>query len=43
MPSMSEPSAITGFPLPHLATQAVGMPAMPRSTVNPCFSRSDVR
>ena len=26
MPSMSEPSAITGLPLPHVAIQAVGMP-----------------
>ena len=29
MSSMSEPSAITGLPLPQVAIHAVGMPAMP--------------
>ena len=40
---MSEPSEITGFPEPHVATHAVGMPAMPRVTLNPFFSRMPVR
>ena len=31
--SMSEPSEMTGLPSPHVATQAVGMPATPRSTL----------
>ena len=31
MPSMSEPSAMTGLPDPQVAVQAVGMPATPRS------------
>src|SRR5262245_64813462 len=43
MPSMSEPSAITGLPLPQVAVQAVGMPAIPRFTVKPFRSRMDVR
>ena len=43
MPSMSEPSAITGLPEPHLATHAVGMPATPRCTVKPNFSSCPVR
>ena len=34
---MSEPSAITGLPLPHVAMNAVGMPATPSSTVKPFF------
>ncbi len=29
MSSMSEPIAITGLPLPHVAVHAVGMPAIP--------------
>ena len=36
---MSDPSEITGFPDPQRATKAVGMPATPRSTVKPFFSR----
>ena len=36
-PSMSEPSAMTGLPDPHEANHAVGMPATPSVTVNPCF------
>ena len=40
---MSEPSAITGLPLPHVAIHAVGMPPMPRSTVKPFFSRMSAR
>ena len=40
MPSMSEPSAITGLPLPHVAMNAVGMPATPSSTVKPFFLSS---
>ena len=36
---MSEPKAITGWPDPHRATHAVGMPATPSCTVKP-FSRS---
>ena len=43
MSSMSEPSAITGFPCPQVATNAVGMPATPRSILKPSFSRSVVR
>ena len=43
MPSMSEPSAITGLPLPKVATHAVGMPATPRRTANPFFSSMPVR
>jgi hypothetical protein len=43
MPSMSAPSAMTGFPDPHVATQAVGMFATPRLTVKPFFSRTAVR
>ena len=39
MPSMSLPSAITGFPDPQLAMKAVGMPAMPSCTVKPFFFR----
>ena len=40
---MSEPSAITGLPDPHVRDPAVGMPATPRSTVKPFFSRMPVR
>ncbi len=40
---MSEPSAITGLPLPQVATHAVGMPATPRFTAKPFFSRIPVR
>src|SRR5215207_8525810 len=43
MPSMSEPSAMTGLPDPHVAIHAVGMPATPRSTLKPFFSRIPVR
>ena len=39
MSSRSEPRAITGFPEPHVATHAVGMPATPSCTVKP-FWRS---
>ena len=38
---MSVPNAITGLPLPHFATHAVGMPATPSSTVKP-LSRSSL-
>ena len=40
---MSEPSEITGLPYPQVATQAVGMPATPRSILKPSFSRMPVR
>ncbi|MNL50799.1 hypothetical protein D3C87_1738430 [compost metagenome] len=43
MQSMSLPTAITGFPEPHLAVQAVGMPAMPCSIVKPFFFKMSVR
>ena len=43
MQSMSEPNAMTGLPEPHFATHAVGIPATPRSTVNPFCSRMPVR
>jgi hypothetical protein len=43
MPSMSEPIEITGFPEPHEATQAVGIPATPSSTVNPFCRRMPAR
>src|SRR5688572_3111271 len=43
MPSMSDPSAMTGLPEPQVATHAVGMPATPRRTVNPFRSRMSVR
>ena len=32
----------TGFPDPYVATHAVAMPATPRSTLNPFFSRMPV-
>jgi hypothetical protein len=32
-------NATTGFPLPALATNAVGMPAAPVVTLNPLLSR----
>ena len=38
-----EPSAITGFPDPQVATNAVGIPATPRSILKPSFSRIPVR
>jgi hypothetical protein len=41
--SMSEPSAITGFPWPQVATNAVGIPATPRSMRKPSFSRMPLR
>ena len=34
---MSEPSASIGLPVPHFATQAVGMPMIPSCTVKPTF------
>ena len=40
---MSEPTAITGFPDPHVATHAVGMPAYPSSTVKPSRRSSATR
>ncbi len=40
---MSEPNAMTGFPEPQVATKAVGIPAVPRSTVKPFFSSNPVR
>ena len=40
---MSEPSAITGLPDPQVAMNAVGMPAIPSSTVKPFFSRMSIR
>src|SRR5580692_7917095 len=43
MQSRSLPSAITGLPLPQRATQAVGIPDTPRSTVKPFFSSTPVR
>jgi hypothetical protein len=43
MQSRSLPSAMTGEPEPQRATQAVGMPAMPRSMVKPFFSSTSVR
>ncbi len=43
MQSTSDPSAITGLPEPNFATQAVGIPATPRSTVKPFCSRMPVR
>jgi hypothetical protein len=43
MPSMSEPSAITGLPDPYVATHAVGMPDCPRVTLKPNFSSCAVR
>src|SRR5690348_12419868 len=39
MSSMSEPNEMTGLPDPHFATNAVGIPATPRSTLNPFCSR----
>ena len=39
---MSEPSAITGLPDPHVAMNAVGMPAMPSWTVKPFFSSTSI-
>ena len=40
---MSEPNEMTGEPLPHFATHAVGMPATPRSTLKPFCSRMPER
>ena len=40
---MSEPNEITGFPEPHFAIHAVGIPAVPRSTAKPFCSRIPVR
>ena len=37
MQSMSDPSAMTGLPDPHVAMNAVGTPAMPSWTANPFF------
>ncbi len=33
---------MTGLPDPHVATQAVGMPAIPSWTVKPFFLRTSV-
>ena len=38
MQSTSVMKPITGLPEPQVATQAVGMPAIPRSTLKPFFS-----
>ena len=38
MQSTSVMKPITGLPEPQVATQAVGMPATPRSTLKPFFS-----
>ncbi len=43
MPSMSEPSAMTGLPRPHVAMNDVGMPATPSSTVKPFFLSTATR
>ena len=43
MSSMSDPSEITGLPDPQVATNAVGMPATLRCTLNPFCSRIPVR
>src|SRR5947209_7827729 len=43
MQSTSEPRAMTGFPAPQRAVHAVGMPATPRSILNPFCSRIPVR
>ena len=43
MPSMSEPIAITGLPLPQLAIHAVGTPDRSRWMAKPFFSRMPVR
>ena len=40
---MSDPSAITGLPLPQVAIQAVGIPAMPSSTAKPFLTRISFR
>ncbi len=34
---------MTGVPVPAEATNAVGIPATPRVTVNPSFSRTSIR
>src|SRR5260221_12147689 len=39
MQSRALPRAMTGLPLPQRAIQAVGMPAMPFSTLNPFLAR----
>ena len=39
MSSISEPSEMTGFPEPQVATHAVGIPKIPSRTVKP-FLRS---
>jgi hypothetical protein len=40
--SMSVINAMTGLPLPYVAVHAVGIPAVPCSTLNPFFSRIPV-
>ena len=40
---MSEPSAMTGSPLPHVAHHEDGMPETPVSIVKPLLSSSCVR
>ena len=42
MPSMSVMKAMTGLPDPKLAIHAVGIPAMPFSTLKPFFSSRSV-
>src|SRR5690606_16159456 len=41
--SYSARRAITGVPLPYVATNAVGIPACPVSTLNPCERRCSCR
>ena len=40
---MSDPSVSTGLPDPQVAMNAVGMPAIPSSTVKPFFFRMSTR
>ena len=40
---MSEPSAMTGSPLPHVAHHDDGMPETPVSTAKPFFFSKSVR
>src|SRR5688572_16203078 len=43
MPSISDPSEMTGLPDPQVAIHAVGIPEIPSSIVNPCWRRIFVR
>ncbi len=43
MSSISEPREMTGLPEPQVATQAVGMPAIPSRTVNPFLRSRSIR